>query len=66
MFHQRPITLRQVHSRGNPSEFGIFVCCGTQVLLQKVTPEDERGYVIPMNRELALGPLPSALLLGMR
>ena len=34
---------------------------GSHVVLKKVTPQGERGCVIPMHREIALGTLRSAL-----
>ena len=34
---------------------------GSHVVLKKVTPHGERGRVIPMHREVALGTLRSAL-----
>ena len=34
---------------------------GSHCVLKKVTPEGERGCVIPMHREVALGTLRSAL-----
>jgi predicted RNA binding protein YcfA (HicA-like mRNA interferase family) len=37
---------------------------GSHVVLKKVTPEGERGCVIPMHREVALGTLRSALKLA--
>jgi predicted RNA binding protein YcfA (HicA-like mRNA interferase family) len=34
---------------------------GSHVVMKKITPEGERGCVIPMHKELALGTLRSAL-----
>ena len=34
---------------------------GSHVVMKKITPEGERGYVIPMHKELAMGTLRSAL-----
>jgi predicted RNA binding protein YcfA (HicA-like mRNA interferase family) len=34
---------------------------GSHVVLKKITPQGERGCVIPMHREVALGTLRSAL-----
>jgi predicted RNA binding protein YcfA (HicA-like mRNA interferase family) len=34
---------------------------GSHVVLKKITPQGERGYVLPMHREIALGTLRSAL-----
>ena len=34
---------------------------GSHVVLKKITPQSERGCVIPMHREVALGALRSAL-----
>ena len=34
---------------------------GSHVVLKKVTPQGERGCVIPMHREVAIGTLRSAL-----
>ena len=34
---------------------------GSQVVLKKTTPQGERGCVLPMHREIALGTLRSAL-----
>jgi predicted RNA binding protein YcfA (HicA-like mRNA interferase family) len=34
---------------------------GSHVVMKKATPEGERGCVIPMHREVALGTLRSAL-----
>jgi predicted RNA binding protein YcfA (HicA-like mRNA interferase family) len=34
---------------------------GSHVVLKRVTPEGERGCVIPMHREVAMGTLRSAL-----
>ncbi|MEI6078451.1 MAG: type II toxin-antitoxin system HicA family toxin, partial [Verrucomicrobiota bacterium] len=34
---------------------------GSYVVLKKITPDGERGCVIPMHREVALGTLRSAL-----
>jgi len=37
---------------------------GSHVVLKKVTPQGERGCVIPMHREVAIGTLRSALKLA--
>jgi predicted RNA binding protein YcfA (HicA-like mRNA interferase family) len=34
---------------------------GSHVVMKKITPEGERGCVIPMHKELAMGTLRSAL-----
>jgi predicted RNA binding protein YcfA (HicA-like mRNA interferase family) len=34
---------------------------GSHVVMKKITPDGERGCVIPMHREIALGTLRSAL-----